>query len=77
MQVLLDHLDIDLYASNKDGWTAFMFACRYGRQDVVKLSNEIFLAISEKGTSFGKSQLLNGANFGNLCMNASEASSGF
>ena len=56
-----------------------MFACRYGRQDVVKLSNsnELFLVISEKGTSFGKSQLLNVANFGNLCMNASEASSDF
>ena len=28
MQVLLDQLDMDLYASNKDGWTAFMFACK-------------------------------------------------
>ena len=39
---------IDLIIKEDDGWTAFMFACRYGRQDVVKLSNEIFLVNSEK-----------------------------
>ena len=29
---------IDLIDKDNDGWTAFMFTCKYGRQDVVKFS---------------------------------------
>ena len=30
-------INIDWIDKDDDGWTAFMYACEYGRQDVVKL----------------------------------------
>ena len=37
IEVLLSASDIDLYAICSKGWTAFMYACQYGRYDIVKM----------------------------------------